>query len=231
MEVGDCCSCVRPPSFAWDACATHFLAREGCDVARAMNPSSPTDETQTDEAQLVQRLVRGDADAVEELVATYTDDLFRFVYNQMGGTVQDTEDVVQETFVAALRAIRRFRGESKLRTWLFSIASHKVADRQRRAMRRPREVSLQDVTLPQSSDGMMPEQVLERIEVRQAVRKALMRLPPHYRTALVLKYVENMSVRGISQVMHKSEKSVESILVRARRLLAQILEGKHDRMG
>ena len=85
------------------------------------------------ERQLSSRLAQGDSAAVDELVERYADDVYRFVYHQVGGIAQDAEDIVQETFVAALNGIHRFRGDSKLRTWLFSIAAHKVADLRRRA--------------------------------------------------------------------------------------------------
>ncbi len=175
--------------------------------------------------QLVEQLKAGDPDAAARLVDQYADDVYHFVYNQVGGSAQDAEDIVQETFVAALKAIRRFRGDSKLRTWLFGIASHKVIDMRRWAARRP-QVNFGDIPFFLDAPGMVPERVLERDELRKAVRLALLQLLPHYRAALVLKYVEGMSVREIAGVMHKTEKSIESILVRARRALASMLEDK-----
>jgi RNA polymerase sigma-70 factor (ECF subfamily) len=178
-----------------------------------------------DDEQLIQGLLLGDPDAVAALVRQYADDVYRFVYNQVGGSAQDAEDVVQETFVAALKAIHRFKGNSKLRTWLFSIASHKAIDHRRR-MSRQVQVSTHEMVVPLPAEQVLPEQAVERFEVRQAVRQALLQLPPHYRTALILKYVEEMPVREMAVVMKRSIKSVESVLVRARRLLAQIFEGK-----
>ena len=180
------------------------------------------------ERQLISRLTQGDPAAVDELVERYADGVYRFVYHQVGGLAQDAEDIVQETFVAALNGIHRFRGDSKLRTWLFSIAAHKVADLRRRVGRRPETVPLDEASSLQA-EGQHPEQAIENLEARQRVRQALLRLPPHYRTALVLKYVQDMQGREICQVMQRSEKSVESILVRARRLLSKILEDGHDR--
>ncbi len=179
------------------------------------------------EHQLTSRLIQGDPAAVVEFVERYTDDVYRFVYHQVGGLAQDAEDIVQETFVAALNAIHRFRGDSKLRTWLFSIAAHKVADLFRRIKRKPEIVPLDMDTLLQT-EGPHPEKVVERLEVGQRVRQALSQLPPHYSTALVLKYVDDMRVREIGKVMKRSEKSVESILVRARRLLSEILKDGYD---
>jgi len=186
-----------------------------------------TESQENIERQLASRLIQGDPAAVVELIEQYADDVYRFVYHQVGGLAQDAEDIVQETFLAALNGIHRFRGDSKLRTWLFSIAAHKIADLHRRARRRPEIVS-QDVATLQAEDSH-PEQAVEHLEARQRVRQALLRLPPHYRTALVLKYVREIPVRDICQVMQRSEKSVESILVRARRLLSKILEDRYDR--
>ncbi|MCP4540861.1 MAG: RNA polymerase sigma factor [Chloroflexi bacterium] len=180
------------------------------------------------ERQLISRLIQGDPAAVAELVEQYADDVYRFVYHKVGGIAQDAEDVVQETFMAVLKAIHRFRGDSKLRTWMFSIAGHKAADLRRRARRRPEIVS-QDAATSLQADDLPPEQAVEHLEVRQRVRQALSQLPPHYSTALILKYVQDMRVREIGQVMKRSEKSVESILVRARRLLSNLLEDEHDR--
>jgi RNA polymerase sigma-70 factor (ECF subfamily) len=122
---------------------------------------------------LVQRLASGDPEAVEELVSHYADDVYRFVYNQVGGSAQDAEDVVQETFIAALKAVRRFKGDSKLRTWLFSIAAHKAIDHRRRTSRHT-PISTQQIVLPLPAEQVLPEQAVERFEVRQAVRQALL---------------------------------------------------------
>ncbi len=182
------------------------------------------------ERQLVSRLIQGEPKAVAEFVEQYADDVYRFIYHQVGGISQDAEDIVQITLMAALKSIHRFRGDSKLRTWLFSIASHKVIDFQRRNSRRPKTIPY-DATAPLRAGDLAPEQALEHFEDRQKIRQFLLQLPPHYRTALVLKYIEDMSVREICQVMERTEKSVESILVRARRSLAKIIEseeGDHD---
>ncbi len=180
------------------------------------------------ERQLISRLTQGDPTAVDEFVEQYADDVYRFVYHQVGGLAQDAEDIVQETFVAALNAIHRFRGESKLRTWLFSIAAHKVADLRRRIGRKPEIVPL-DMDTSLRMEGPNPEQAVEQLEARQRVHQALLQLPLHYSEALFLKYIDDRPVREIGRMMKRSEKSIESILVRARRLLSKILGDEHDR--
>ncbi len=177
------------------------------------------------EQDLMRRLARRDPDAAAEMVREYGDMVYRFVYHQVGGVVEDAEDITQETFLAALRSAHRFRGDSRLRTWLFRIAAHKIADHWRSRRRRPPELPLEDWHL--TSEDVSPPAFLEETEVRERVRAALLTLPPHYRTALVLRYVEDVPVAEMAQIMERTPKSVESILIRAKQMLGQTL-GKAD---
>ncbi len=174
------------------------------------------------EQDLMRRLARRDPDAAAEMVRAYGDMVYRFIYNQVGGIVEDAEDITQETFLAALQSAHRFRGDSRLRTWLFRIAAHKIADHWRSRRKRPPEFSLEDWR-PTADEDVAPLTFLEEAEVRDRVRTALLTLPPHYRTALVLRYVEDMPVAEMAQVMNRSLKSVESILIRAKQMLGQTL--------
>ncbi len=185
------------------------------------------DKLQIDtEQKLVQQLLLKTPEAIALLVELYADDVYRFVYNQVGGSVQDAEDLVQETFLAAIKALQRFRGDSKIRTWLFGIAAHKVTDRYRRWSRQP-SVPLQTVAFSLLAETPPPEQSMEYDEAHYLLRQALSELPLHYRTALVLKYIEEMPVKEMAKIMHRSEKSIESILVRARRMLTELFEEKY----
>jgi len=177
-----------------------------------------------EEKALLARLRQGDPEAAAELFDRYFDRIYRFVYHQVGGRHADAEDVVQETFIAALRSLPTFRGESQLYTWLYRIATFKVADfyrHRRRDTERRARFSLDDWKLIHGD--LSPEQLLQEEEARQQVWAALAALPDHYREALVLKYIEGLSVEEVAQVMGRSFKSVESILVRARRALANLL--------
>lgn len=175
------------------------------------------------ELDLMRRLARRDPDAAAELVREYAEGVYRFVYHQVGGSVEDAEDLTQETFLAALQSAHRFRGDSRLRTWLLRIAAHKIADHWRSHRRRPPQVPL-EAWHPATSTAISPPAFLKEAETREWVRAALLRLPPHYRTALVLRYVEEMSVAEIAQVMGRSLKSVESILLRAKGMFTQTLQ-------
>lgn len=171
----------------------------------------------------MQRLAHRDPDAAAEIVQRYADAVYRFIYHQVGGVVEDAEDLTQETFLAALQSAHRFRGDSRLRTWLFRIAAHKIADHWRSRSRKPSELPLEDWLPAASEEASLPE-VLEETEICDRVRATLLTLPPHYRTALVLRYVEEMPVAEMARVMERSPKSVESILIRAKQMLTQALK-------
>ena len=176
------------------------------------------------EAELVKKLCRGEPAAVEELYNAYFDRLYSLVFNQVGKDQQAAEDIVQETFLAALNSVDKFRGQSKLYTWLCGIAHHKVLDfyrqQEREAKRGSQPSNAGAIELDQIKDSELPvSRLIESEETRQAVEQALFSLPPDYRQVLIYKYVEEMSVSEISQVMGRSSKSVEGLLTRARKAL------------
>ena len=176
------------------------------------------------EAELVKRLRRSDPAAVQDLYNAYFDRLYSLVFNQVGRDHQTAEDIVQETFLAALNSVSKFRGQSKLYTWLCSIARHKIVDfyrqQKREAKRGNQPLNIGSIELDQIKSSELPvSDLMESKETHQAVERALFSLPPDYRQVLILKYVEEMSVSEISQVMGRSSKSVEGLLTRARKAL------------
>ena len=176
------------------------------------------------EAQLVERLRYGDLAAMEQLFNTYFDRLYSLVFHEVGRDHAVAEDVTQEIFLNVLTSIGTFRGQSKLYTWLCSIAHHKIADFYRRQERerkyRKRASSTGAIEPEQIPDTGPPiPSMTESEETRHTVEQALLSLPLDYRQVLILKYVEEMSVLEISQIMHRSPKSVEGLLARARKAL------------
>jgi len=175
-------------------------------------------------AEQVQAIQQGDEKAIAELVRTYAERIYRFVYHQVGGREEDAEDIVQETFLAAIKSAHRFQGSARVSTWLYSIAAHKVADYHRRRRRRKEEpLPLLEFNL---SELDSPEVLLEKTELRERIWAALERLPDHYRTVLVLRYIEGLTINEIMEVTGQSQKSVESTLTRAKRAMANILNLK-----
>lgn len=185
------------------------------------------------DAEMLERLRDGDNTAMAELYDRYFDRVYSLVFNQVDRNKEIAEDIVQETFLAALKSAKSFKGRSSAYTWLCSIAYHKVADHYRRQSReRKRMVSGIDVDTVDDEENPgrqpQPDSLIESAETRQVVNEALSRLPWDYRQVLILKYVEEMSVQEISQVMDRSPKSIEGLLTRSRKALQTQLEGLRE---
>jgi len=182
------------------------------------------------ENRLVERLNSGDPGAVDEFYDAYRNRVYISVLKKVDGDEAVAEDIVQETFLAALNSLDRFRGDSRLYTWLRSIENHKVSDfyRHRAQEARSGELFLNTdfITIEQFGDiELLTPSIMETEEARHTIQQALVTLPADYRQVLVLKYIEELPVLQISRVMGKSVKSVEGLLSRARKALRTALLG------
>jgi RNA polymerase sigma-70 factor (ECF subfamily) len=190
--------------------------------------------SQSYEAKLIKKLRSGDSRAREEFYNIYRNRLYFVVLEQVDRDQALAEDLVQETFLAALSSLDKFRGDSQLYTWLRSIAFHKINDFYRHQAREPKpQESPPDFDamkqLEQTGgDEPAPLTVMESEEIRQSVHQALEGLPQDYQEVLVLKYLEEMPVLEISQVMGRSPKSVEGLLSRARKAMRDNLTENND---
>jgi RNA polymerase sigma-70 factor (ECF subfamily) len=166
--------------------------------------------------ELVDKLRNREPAAVVELCNAYFDRIYRLVFSQVDGDRDVAQDIAQETFLAAFKSAHRFRGQSKVYTWLYSIANRKVADfyRWRKREGKHRADPLENQVSEAETDG-----TVESEETSKSIQQALSCLPLHYKQVLLLKYVEEMPVAEICQVMDRSSKSVEGLLTRARREL------------
>ena len=183
------------------------------------------DDEHSAEMTLAQAIVRGDTDAFDTFYERYVDRLYQMIYYHLSAQQADAEDVLQETMVAALKALPRFRGEARLYTWLCAIAQHKIIDHRRRggSSGEKNAVPLDDAYAVPDGNGYA-----QGTETRLLVRQALADLPDAHRQMLLLKYVQGLSVDEIAVVTGRSFKSVESLLTRARNGLREALERETD---
>ena len=181
------------------------------------------------ETKLVEKLRSGDNATMEEFHNIYRNRLYYLVLRHVDQNQAVAEDLVQEVFLAALSSLDKFRGDSQLYTWLRSIALHKINDFYRRQAREPEsKISSPDfyaMKLEQTVDNEPTvHSAMESEEIRHSVHQALEGLPQDYQKVLVLKYLDEMPVLEISQVMGRSPKSVEGLLARARKAMRVELE-------
>lgn len=181
----------------------------------------------SNDAERITAMQAGDANAFEMLVEEYQKIVLAFIF-RMIGDADEAQDVAQEVFVRAYRAIQtpRFNlQKASLSTWLLQIARNAAIDTLRKRKRKP-FFSLENIsgfheTIPDTQTS--PDEQLATNELQERIAKALLRLPEDQRTALVLSVYHEHSHEQIAAILQCSTKSVESRIYRARKKLAQWL--------
>lgn len=161
------------------------------------------------DSQLLARLKTGEQKAVKEWFDLYHDRVLGLVRTKVSIDA-DAQEITQEVFLACLKHLPLFRGESSLWTWMYRITRHEVADyyRKRYAKKAIKTLSLDDI--------FVFEKAGDAHETSEKVKLALSHIREDYQELLMLKYVDKKRVVQISQELDKSVKSIESDLFRAR---------------
>lgn len=181
-----------------------------------------------EEAIYINLLKQGDEHSFRKLVSDYASKVF----NTSIGIVQnqhDAEDVTQEVFTEIFQSISKFKGESKLSTWIYRITVSKSLEFLRKKKRKKRYGFIQGlfddgsspITVP---DFYHPGVQLENKERAKILFAAIQKLPENQKTAFVLSKIEDLSYAEIADVMKTSLSSVESLLFRAKQNLQKLLE-------
>jgi len=165
-----------------------------------------------------------EADGFDKLYRDHVDLIYRYAHRLCGET-ELAKDLVQETFLNAYRGLKDFRGDARVSTWLYTIASRACIRMRRKRKGEPQhELSLEDF-VPTSEgefrlqipmDGLSPEEALQNKELRQALDQAIDKLPKKYRMVLVLRDMEGLSAKEVGTIMGLNERAVKSRLHRAR---------------
>ena len=175
------------------------------------------------EQQLVAKAQAGDRLAFEELVRIHADRLYGVVL-RLCATPHEAEEVTQETFIRAWRAIARFDGRSQLFTWLYRIGVNEAKRRLERGEGALRTVSLEESPGDPPDLSEAPEAHAERDALRAALERAVRALPLAYRAPLVLRDIEGLTTGEAAQILGISEAALKSRLHRARALVRHALE-------
>ena len=187
-------------------------------TAEALVCSIRTGTMPSEESHLVADLKAGRREAFDRMVRLHYDRLHRLACT-MTGNAEDAADLVQETFLAAMKSAGNFRGDSRLTTWLIAILRNQYT-MQLRGRRKWRHAALDTasgVRAPDPAPAIRPEivQILERVKV----------LPEELRTALALFYLEGMRYQEIADAMECPVGTVRSRLFEARERLKKMMEG------
>ena len=185
------------------------------------------------DAEFIEKLKTGDAEAFDMLVTRYTSDIYSLLF-RLTQNVEEAQDLTQETFLRALKAVKNFRGEADLKTWLYRIAVNESRNRFRWWKRRNRDktVSLdaEDATETSpyekiSGSSVNPESETLRRERQTALRDALSRLSVNFREAVVLRDIEGLSYEEVAAALETNVGTVKSRIARGREELRKMLEG------
>ena len=180
--------------------------------------------------ELIQALGNRDENALRTLVERHTASIYRFSVRYTGDESL-AQDISQEVFLKLYRHARRFKAGMSFKTWLFSIVRNTSIDMARSySYRKARSVDDSDSTYSLEGEGkplvwvaQNPEESYSSKQTADRVASAIRSLPEKQRTAIILKYYEELPTKEIAEVMETTVSSVESLLVRAKRNLIKLL--------
>lgn len=155
-----------------------------------------------DDTQLVARSLKQDHEAFGQLIDRHASTIVNLAYRMIGNQAE-AEDLAQEAFLAAFKALPTFRADAKFSTWLYRIASNKCKDWLR--VKRPGEgqydVDADDQLDLHVAEDRTPEDLLSQQQVAKELSQAIQRLPPLYREAFVLKHIEGLSYEEMEDIL------------------------------
>ena len=186
------------------------------------SPSGPSEAPE--DADLVARARQGDRRAFDELVRRYSRRVFGLVLRWVKDA-DDAEEIAQEAFIRAWRALPKFEGGAEFRAWLFRIAVNTATD-ELRARKRRRSVPLDDVSESElgAAPAEDPAETLQGERLGERLERAMARLSDEHRLILLLRAREEMSYEEIAHTLAVPKGTVMSRLARARTQLKALLD-------
>ena len=176
----------------------------------------------------IKQVLKGDQNAFAELVELYKDKVFQICYRMLGNR-HEAEDIAQEAFIRAFVNIETFNQKRKFSTWLFRIATNLCIDRIRK--KKPdyfldAEVAgTEGLTMYSqvAADVQLPEDEVENMELQETIQLEISKLPEKYRSVIVLKYIEELPLQEISEILDLPLGTVKTRVHRGREALRKQL--------
>jgi RNA polymerase sigma-70 factor (ECF subfamily) len=176
----------------------------------------------------IKQVLKGDQNAFGEIVEIYKDKVFQLAYRMLGNR-HEAEDIAQEAFIRAYVNIQSYNINLKFSTWLYRIATNLCIDRIRK--KKPdyyldAEVAgTEGLTMYSQipSKTSLPEDDVESLELQDTIQRAISKLPEKYRSVIVLKYIEELSLNEISEILDMPLGTVKTRIHRGRETLRKQL--------
>ncbi len=183
------------------------------------------------EARLVKLARKGDQGAFAELVDVYKDKIFHLAYRMLSNR-HEAEDIVQETFLRVYKNFHRYDEKQKFSTWIYRIATNLCIDRLRK--RKPSYYLDAEMNDQEGMDGYTlipgddrtPETEYLLSETQQTIHQAIEGLPAKYKSVIVLRYLQDLSLQEIGDVLDMPVTTVKTRVHRGREFLRKKLEHK-----
>jgi RNA polymerase sigma-70 factor (ECF subfamily) len=196
----------------------------------------------TEESAVIAELKAGSEAAYARLIGEFHQPIYGLIYRIVNDP-SDAADTTQDVFLKVFRGMKHFHGQSSLKTWIYRIALHEAANRRRWWFRHKAQETPIDPVAPGECEfsgsgedrlvdpGESPFEKFAHTEVRAAVEQALQQVPEPYRTALILRDLEEMSYEEIAEVLAISLGTVKSRITRGRDALRKKLTGYVREVG
>lgn len=176
----------------------------------------------------IKEVIKGDQNAFGEIIELYKDKVYQLCYRMLGNS-HEAEDIAQEAFIRAFINIDRYNLDRKFSTWLYRIATNLCIDRIRK--KKPdyyldAEVSGTDgLTLYSqvAAEGILPEDEVANMELQDIIQKEILKLPEKYRSVILLKYIEELSLNEICEILDLPLGTVKTRIHRGREALKKQL--------
>ncbi len=187
------------------------------------------EKVQYSDKELILRFQQGDELAYVELVNRYRDRLMNFIYRYVG-TRQEAEDIVQDTFVKLFQKKDYYRPISEFSTWIFTIASNlaktELRKRKRRKVSYLSQLGMEEKDFDIPVEDTTDEEMVGEFTESQ-IQNAIQSLQLHFRTALILRDIEELSYEEISKILDVPLGTIKSRINRARLQLQEMLKQVH----
>ena len=171
--------------------------------------------------ELLNKIIRRDEKALLHLYKKYQPSVFNFVRSQINNYPL-AEELTQDIFIDFIEALRDFRFHSSLKTFLFSIARHKIVDQIRKKKIKNILFSRLPSYIVESLKTVFIDDEIDKNEQREKISKILDSLPNDYQVILRLKYVEGVRIKEIACKLKMNFKATESLLFRARKCFVKV---------
>ncbi len=176
----------------------------------------------------IKQVKKGDQDAFADIVDIYKDKIYQLCYRMLGN-VHEAEDIAQEAFIRAYVNIDSFDINRKFSTWLYRIATNLTIDRIRK--KKPdyyldaKVAGTEGLTMYSqiAADGVLPEDEVVSLELSNTIQQKILKLPDKYRTVIVLKYIDELSLIEIGEILNIPVGTVKTRIHRGREALRKQL--------